>query len=74
MNYQTEIGNSGNLIPIPDVICQELGIELGDILLCEAVASSSGIVMTKHSDQTLNDAEIASAGNLTRVVSLTDGS
>ncbi len=72
MNYQIEIGDN-NLIPIPDVLCQELGIQVGDILLCEAVASSLEIVMTKHSDQTLNDAEIASAENLTRVIFLPEG-
>lgn len=72
MNYQIEMGDN-NLIPIPDVLCEELGLQVGDILLCEAVASSSEIVMTKHSDQTLNDAEIAIAGNLTRVISLSEG-
>lgn len=72
MNYQIEIGDN-NQIPIPDVLCQELGIQVGDILLCEAVASSLEIVMTKHSDQTLNDAEIASAENLTRVIFLPEG-
>lgn len=71
MNYQIKMGDN-NLIPIPDVLCEELGLQVGDILLCEAVASSSEIVMTKHSDQTLNDAEIATAGNLTRVISLSE--
>ena len=69
MCYQVRIFDN-NLLPIPDVLCQELNIQAGDILICEAGANTSEIVMTKYSDQTLNDAEIASAGNLTRVISL----
>lgn len=71
MNYQVKIGID-NILPIPDVLCQVLGIQVGDILICEAVVNTSEIVMTKHSDQTLNHVEIASAGNLTRVISLSE--
>ncbi|MBT0730153.1 hypothetical protein [Rosenbergiella nectarea] len=71
MNYQVKIGED-SLLPIPDILCQELGIQVGDILICEARVNSSEIVMTKYSDQTLNDAQIASAGNLTRVISLSE--
>lgn len=72
MTYQVKI-DENNLIPIPDLLCEELGLQVGDIMLCEAVISSSEIVMTKHRDQTLNDAEIASAGSLTRVIFLPEG-
>ncbi|ENM3782631.1 hypothetical protein QMW93_003709 [Vibrio cholerae] len=68
MNYPVKIGEN-NEIPLPDELCSELDIKVGDILFCEVVEKSSKIVMTKHNDQTLSDAEIASAGNLTRVFS-----
>jgi len=71
MNYQVKIGED-SLLPIPDILCQELGIQVGDIIICEAVANSSEIVMSKYSDQSLNDVEIASAGNLTRVIFLSE--
>lgn len=71
MNYQVKIGED-SLLPIPDILCQELGIQVGDILICEAVANSSEIVMSKYSDQSLNDVEIASVGNLTRVISMSE--
>lgn len=69
MNYQVKLGEN-NEIPLPDDLCSELDIKIGDILLCEVVENSSKLVMTKHSNQTLSDADIASAGNLTRVISL----
>lgn len=69
MNYQVTLGEN-NEIPLPDDLCSELDIKIGDILLCEVVENSSKLVMTKHSNQTLSDADIASAGNLTRVIPL----
>lgn len=69
MNYQVKLGEN-NEIPLPDNLCSELDIKIGDILFCEVVENSSKLVMTKHSNQTLSDADIASAGNLTRVISL----
>lgn len=69
MNYQVKLSEN-NEIPLPDDLCSELDIKIGDILLCEVVENSSKLVMTKHSNQTLSDADIASAGNLTRVISL----
>ncbi len=67
MSYQVKVGKN-NHIPLPDNICRELGINLGDILICKLAENSTKIEMTKHSDQTLSDADIESVGNLTRVV------
>lgn len=67
-SYQVTIGKN-NQIPIPENICMELGINLGDILICKLAENATQIQMTKHEDQTLSDAEIASAGNLTRIIS-----
>lgn len=66
MRYQIKIGKN-NQIPLPDELCRELGINLGDILFCKLIENSTKIEMTKHIDQTLSDAEIASEGNLARV-------
>jgi hypothetical protein len=68
MNYQVKIGKN-NETPLPDDLCSELDIKIGDILICEAIENSSKIKMTKHCNQTLSDAEISAAGNLTRVIS-----
>ena len=54
----------------PEIRSSELDIKIGDILFCEVVEKSSKLVMTKHSNQTLSDADIAYAGNLTRVIFL----
>ncbi|HAK16164.1 MAG TPA: hypothetical protein DCM65_07915 [Acinetobacter junii] len=69
MNYQVKLCEN-NEIPLPDDLCSELDIKIGDILFCKVVGKSSKLVITKHSNQTLSDADIASAGNLTRVISL----
>lgn len=71
MSYTVEI-TKVNLIPVPDVLCAELGFAVGDILVCVMNKDRSEISMTKHSDQTLTDEQILAAGNLTRVVSLKD--
>lgn len=67
MSYQVKIGKNRE-IPIPDDICNELDFNIGDILSCEAISDSSAISISKHCDQTLSDDDIASAGNLTRVI------
>lgn len=71
VSYQVKI-KKNKQIPLPDSICRELGINIGDILICESVENSSKITMRKHVEQTLSDAAIASAGNLTRVVPYTE--
>ncbi len=69
MNYRCQINHEG-LITLPDMICNDLGIEVGDVLICEAADNASKLVLRKHTDQTLTDDEIALAGNLTRVIPL----
>lgn len=68
MKYQVEIG-SKNEMPLPDDICQKLNFTVGDILLCEKCDGATAIVLSKHIDQILTDAQVESAGNLTRVIS-----
>lgn len=67
MNYQVKVGKDHE-ISLPDNICKDLEITIGDILICEASADRSSILMRKHCNQKLSDDEIASAGNLTRVI------
>jgi bifunctional DNA-binding transcriptional regulator/antitoxin component of YhaV-PrlF toxin-antitoxin module len=67
MGYQFKVGKN-NEVPLPDDICDDLDIKIGDILICEVAANSSSISMKKHCDQTLSDDDITSAGNLTRVI------
>lgn len=67
MNYQVEIG-SKNEIPVPADLCQETHFAVGDILFCGKLDDTTAIVLSKHINLTLTDAEIESAGNLTRVV------
>lgn len=69
MSYTVEI-TKDNLIPVPDALCAELGITVGDILVCTMDKDRAEISMIKHIDQTLTDEQISAAGNLTRVVSL----
>lgn len=68
--YQFRVGKNHE-VPLPDDICEELDIKIGDILICEAVQGSPSISMKKHNDQALSDDDIATAGNLTRVVPYT---
>lgn len=68
MSHTVKI-NENKQIPLPDVLCRELGINVGDILICELIENASKIIMKKHVDQTLTDVELACAGNLTRVIS-----
>jgi hypothetical protein len=67
VSYQVKIGKN-NQIPLPGDLCRELGINLGDILICKLAENSTKIEITKHIDQTLSDAKIASEGNLARVI------
>ncbi|HCV03717.1 MAG TPA: hypothetical protein DG048_13795 [Pseudoalteromonas sp.] len=67
MKYQVELGNN-NEIAIPDELWNELNFNLGDILICEKLDNTSALRLSKYTDQTLSDAEIESAGNLTRVI------
>ena len=67
MSHIVQLGENG-LVPLPDELCEELGIDIGDILICEVTADTPAISMTKHHIQTLSDKDIAAAGNLVRVI------
>lgn len=67
MSHIVQLGENG-LVPLPDELCAELGIEIGDILICEVTSDTPAISMTKHHIQTLSDSDIAAAGNLARVI------
>lgn len=71
MAYQTKLGNN-NEIPLPDELCVQLNFNIGDILLCEKGYSPQALVLSKHIDQTLSDDDIASAGNLARIIPLSE--
>ena len=62
-----------NVLPLPDALCSELGFAVVDILICEMDKSRSEMRMVKHADQAVTDEQIAAAGNLTRVISLSSG-
>lgn len=47
MSYQVKLG-SNNEIPFPDDLCHELNFVVGDILLCEKLDNTTGIVLRKH--------------------------
>jgi len=72
MNYNVNILKD-NVLPLPDAMCSELGFAVGDILICEMDKNRSQMSMSKHTDQTLTDEQISAAGNLTRVISLSNG-
>ncbi|WP_233080241.1 hypothetical protein [Rheinheimera soli] len=56
MKYQVEL-NSNNEIALSDDRCRELNFAVSDILLCEKLDDTAAIVLSKHVDQTLSDAE-----------------
>ena len=66
MSYQITIGKN-NEIALPDDLCDEIQVKVGDILICEATMAPPALTMKKHCDQTLSDDDIAAAGNLARI-------
>lgn len=68
MSYQITLVEN-NLLPLPDKLCAELGIKVGDILIFEIADERTALVARKHSDQTLDDEQLASVRNLARVIS-----
>uniref|UniRef100_UPI00404876EE AbrB/MazE/SpoVT family DNA-binding domain-containing protein n=1 Tax=Rheinheimera sp. TaxID=1869214 RepID=UPI00404876EE len=68
MSYQITLVEN-NLLPLPDKLCAELGINVGDILIFEIADDRTALLAKKHTEQTLDDEQIASARNLARVVS-----
>ncbi|CAM5196375.1 hypothetical protein [Alishewanella longhuensis] len=67
MSYRVSLGHH-NEVQLPDALCQELGIEIGDIMVFGAHPDYESLIVTKHSDQALTDDEIMAAGNLARVI------
>lgn len=70
MGNRVIIGKNNEVV-LPDNLCNDLEIKIGDILIFESAADSSATIMSKHCDQTLSDDEIAAAENLARVVPFT---
>ncbi|WP_156803870.1 hypothetical protein [Alishewanella aestuarii] len=67
MSYRVKIGRH-NEVELPDTLCQELGVKIGDIMVFEASPDSQALTITKHNDQTLTDDQIAAARNLSRII------
>lgn len=70
MSYQSTIGPNYE-ISLPDKICDQLGINVGDILKCELLKDTPGFSLKKNEDQSLSDKEVSSSDDLTRVTELT---
>ena len=68
MSYKVTLAEN-NLLPLPDKLCAELGIDVGDILIFEIADDCTTLVANKYTNQTLDDEQLATAGNLARVVS-----
>ena len=67
MSHVVRLGENG-LVPLPDELCEELGIDIGDILICEVTSDMPAISMKKHRNQSLSDEDVSAAGNLVRVI------
>lgn len=67
MSFRVKIGRY-NEVELPDALCHALGVKIGDIMVFEATPDSQALTVTKHSDQTLTDEQIAAAGNLSRII------
>ena len=72
MSYTIET-LKGNVIPLPDSLCLELGFAVWDILICEMDKGRSEMKMTKYADQSLTNEQISVARNLTRIISVSSG-
>ena len=70
MSYTVEI-TKNNMLALPDALCEQLGFNMDDILICELDKTCSEITMKKHADQKLTDEQILATGNLTRVIHFT---
>lgn len=63
------VGKNG-AIPLPDELCQDSKLSIGDILLCTVMKGNNSIKLEKYEDQTLSDEQIEEHGSLTRVEAL----
>jgi hypothetical protein len=66
LSYRLTIGPE-NTLPLPDDYCDELGIEIGDILKF-STAENGSFSIQKHDVQSMTDEEIEVSGNLARVI------
>lgn len=69
MSFRVTLGRH-NEVPLPDALCQALGLKIGDIIVFAASPDSQALTVTKHNDQTLTDDQIAAARNLSRIIPL----
>jgi hypothetical protein len=66
LSYQITIGQEYEL-SLPDDYCDELGIDIGDILRFSTNENGS-FSIEKHDVQSMTDEEIDASGNLARVI------
>lgn len=57
-------------IPLPDELCHDSNLCIGDILLCTVTKDNNSIILEKYEDQTLSDEQIEGHGSLARVEAL----
>lgn len=60
------VGKNG-AIPLPDELCEDCKLSVGDILICTFMEDNRSIKLEKFEDQTLSDKQIEAHGSLTRV-------
>ena len=66
LSYRITIGQEYEL-SLPDDYCNELGIDIGDILKF-SVTETGSFSIEKHDVQLMTDEEIEASGNLARVI------
>ena len=69
MSYSCSVGANGE-ITLDDQLCDQLNIEVGDILIFEKLPHRNVLTAHKHENQSLSDEEVNSSNNLSRVFSL----
>ena len=63
------VGKNG-AIPLPDELCAECELDIGDLLLCSVMEDNFSIQLEKFEDQTLSDTQIEAHGYLIRIQAL----
>ena len=61
------VGKNG-AIPLPDELCEDSKLSIGDILICTIMEDNRSIKLEKFEDQTLSDKQIEAHGSLTVLV------
>lgn len=59
------VGKNG-AIPLPDELCEDSKLSIGDILIGTIMEDNPSIKLEKFEDQTLSDKQIEEHGSLTR--------